>query len=154
VYLARHFSQDELTELYTRYYPRAIFDPAKYEAHKERYGFLSWLDGDKTSAFRYVPKNVKILDIGCGACETPGYHQTRGCEVFGVETDQNVKLIAEQNHFNVHIGHFDPAVFEPNSFDYITMDHVMEHLQYPLTTLKGISTLLKHSHVKIGGGSL
>jgi SAM-dependent methyltransferase len=152
VYLARHFSQEELTKLYTQYYPRTNFDPARYEAYKECHGFLSWLDGDKTSAFRYVPQHVRVLDIGCGSCETLGYHQKRGCEVFGVETDQNVKLIAEQNHFNVHIGHFDPAVFEPNSFDYITMNHVMEHLQDPLTTLKGIASLLKSSHAKIGAG--
>jgi 2-polyprenyl-3-methyl-5-hydroxy-6-metoxy-1,4-benzoquinol methylase len=150
----KEFSDEELSHLYTRFYPRNTFDPSKYQPHEERQGFLAWLDGVKTSAYRYVPKNVRILDIGCGSCETLGYHQKRGCEVYGVETDENVKPIVEQNHFQVHFGLFNPDVFEKSSFDFITMDHVLEHCQNPLETIKGIGTLLKDSNIcdKIWGG--
>lgn len=87
------FNSEVLTDLYTNYYPRSVFDVAAYKPSQEKHGFMSWLNGDKRSAFRWVPKNVRVLDIGCGFGESLGYHAARGCDVYGVEADENIRQI-------------------------------------------------------------
>ena len=145
VFVAGTLTPEQLTDMYTNYYPRADFNVEDYEPYKEKSGFLYWLDGEEGHAYRHVPKNVLVLDIGCGHSETLGYHKARGCEVYGVETDENVQKIAEKYGFNVHIGAFDPTQYEPESFDYVTMDYVLEHVVNPLQTLREINSVLKPS---------
>ena len=143
VFVAGILTPEQLTDMYTNYYPRAAFNIDDYEPHKEKSGFLYWLDGEEGRAFRHVPKNVRILDIGCGYCETLGYHKARGCDVYGVEADENAQKIAERYGFNIHIGLFASENYEPNSFDYVTMDYVLEHLVDPLQTLQEVNGILK-----------
>lgn len=142
-FLDANFSHSQIEELYTKYYPRQTYSVSDYEAHKERIGIVSWLNGINSSAFRWVPHNVKVLDIGCGFCETIGYHLTRGCEVSGVEADENARRVAEKYNYDVKIGLFNPGDFKPSYFDYVTLDQVIEHLQDPIQTLKGIHRVLK-----------
>jgi SAM-dependent methyltransferase len=143
VFVAGELTAEQLTDMYTNYYPRATFDLDHYKPHKEKKGFLFWLDGEEERAFRHVPENVRVLDIGCGYCETLGYHKARGCEVYGVDADENTRKIAEKFGFNVEIGLFDPKKYDSNFFDYVTMDHVLEHIVDPLKTLQDINGILK-----------
>ena len=142
-FVAGTLTPEQLTDMYTNYYTRAAFNIDDYEPYKKKEGFLYWLDGEEGLAFRHVPENTRILDIGCGYCETLGYHKARGCEAYGVETDENVREIADRYGFNVHIGLFDPSQYEPEYFNYVTMDCVLEHLVDPLTTLREIHGVLK-----------
>lgn len=132
----------QLGKLYTNYYPRKTFNIAQYEPHKERSGFGLWFDGN-SSAFRRVPKNVRVLDVGCGFGETLGYHAARECDVYGVEADENIRRVAEKFGFKVHVGLFDDSMYEVNFFDYVTMDQVLEHVTDPLSTLRGVARILK-----------
>ncbi|PIE71442.1 MAG: hypothetical protein CSA22_02730 [Deltaproteobacteria bacterium] len=143
VFLPCAFSPERLSRLYTDYYPRSTFDVDNYRPHIQKKGLGSWLDGAYASAFRWVPRDVRILDIGCGFGESLGYHAARGCEVYGVETDENIRRVAEKHGFRIHVGVFDPAVYEPNFFDTITMDQVMEHMIDPIKTLRGAAGILK-----------
>jgi len=86
---------------------------------------------------------VRVLDIGCGFGETLGYHKERGCDVYGVEADENIKRVAENYGYNVHIGVFTPGSYETDFFDYVTMDQVIEHLSDPLVSLKGVAQVTK-----------
>jgi 2-polyprenyl-3-methyl-5-hydroxy-6-metoxy-1,4-benzoquinol methylase len=142
-YLNVRFSPDLLTKLYTDYYPRSTFKLELYRPAKEATGFLSWLNGERCSAYCWVPKNVRVLDIGCGFGETLGYHQARGCDVYGVEADENIIRVAEKFGFKVHVGLFNPNNYEPDFFDYVTMDQVIEHVVNPLETLQGVAKVLK-----------
>ncbi|MGL4944089.1 MAG: methyltransferase domain-containing protein [Thermoguttaceae bacterium] len=142
-FVAGELTIEQLTDLYTNYYQRSKFNPDDYKPYQEKSGFLAWLDGEEGLAYRHVPKNVRVLDIGCGQCETLGYHKNRGCEVYGVEVDESVKLVADRYGFHFENGLFDPNKYEPNFFDYVTMDQVFEHLVDPLQTLKEINTVLK-----------
>ncbi|MBI3582506.1 MAG: class I SAM-dependent methyltransferase [Nitrospinae bacterium] len=138
-----NLTPDQLLELYSRYYPRSVYQVADYRPHKPVSFIQAWFNGEYASAFRWVPENVRILDIGCGFCESLGYHQVRGCEVYGVEADENVKRIAESRSFNVYCGLFNSRLYEKNFFDVVTMDQVIEHISDPLETVRGIAQVLK-----------
>ncbi|MDR0705740.1 MAG: class I SAM-dependent methyltransferase [Planctomycetaceae bacterium] len=132
-----------MSNLYTNYYPRKHFNLDLYKPYPESTGFWAWLDGERALCHRWVPKNVRVLDIGCGYCETLGYHKNRGCDVYGVEADQNTAKIAERYGFNVHVGIFNADHYEKNYFDYVTMNWVLEHSVNPEETLRQIYSVLK-----------
>lgn len=136
------FSKDQLRALYTEFYPRADLKLADFVPHKETQGFAAWINGCRSSAFRWVPRNVRVLDIGCGFGNTLAYHEARGCDVWGVEADDNIRRVAEKYGFKVHVGLFNPSVYEPNSFDFVTLDQVIEHVASPVETLRGIAKVL------------
>ena len=137
------FTDAEIQSLYTTYYPRCTLQLEDYRPHAPRSGFQAWLDGAKASAFRWVPPAVRILDIGCGFGQSLGYHVARGCEAWGVESDENVRRIAEAHGFNVRIGVFRPADFPREYFDVVTLDQVVEHVRDPVATLAGVRSVLK-----------
>ncbi|MGY8814402.1 MAG: class I SAM-dependent methyltransferase [Gammaproteobacteria bacterium] len=132
-----------MQNLYSNYYPRSNFDIEKYKPFAERIGFSAWLDGYKSSPFCWIPKNIRILDVGCGFGESLGYHQARGCDVFGVEADDNIDRVADRYGYKVLVGLFDPNNYEADYFDYVSMSQVIEHVTDPIETLRGIAHVLK-----------
>lgn len=143
--LDAQFSCEELGRLYTEYYPRSLLSVDHHQPYVERNGFKAWLDGVKYSVFRWVPRNVRILDVGCGFGETLGYHKARGCEVYGVEADENIRRVADKFGYKVNVGLFDADNYEQNYFDYVTLDQVLEHVADPLEVLRGIARVMKLS---------
>jgi len=143
MHVPARFADHELSELYTKYYPRASYTVAQHRVPDEARGIRAWLRGQKCSAFYWVPKGVRVLDIGCGYCESLAYHKARGGEVHGVEPDASARKIAEHFGYNVHIGLFDPSRYEPEYFDYITLDQVIEHVTDPREFLSGVARVLK-----------
>ena len=129
--------------IYTAYYPRASSSPGEFKPKLFVGGFVSWLNGESSSAAWWVPTGIRILDVGCGFGEALAYHRARGCEVFGVELDENVREVADRFNFNVHLGPFDPDGYVPGSFDFVTMHQVMEHLRDPLAVLGGVKKILR-----------
>lgn len=148
-FLNATFSNNQISTLYSKFYPRSSFKVENHRPHQELTGFHTWLDGAKSSAFRWVPRNVRILDIGCGFGETLGYYQARGCDVYGVEADENIRRVAEKFGYKVHVGLFDPNMYPPEFFDFVTMNQVIEHVQNPLETLRAIAQVLKPEGVAI-----
>lgn len=134
---------ESLSELYTRYYPRSDFDIEQFRPHRKPNFLVGWLNGGKSSAFRWVPENVRVLDIGCGMGETLVYHTSRGCEAYGVDTDANVLRIAERYSFNIQIEVFDASLYEPDFFDYVTLDQVIEHVSDIRKTLADVASVMK-----------
>ena len=143
------FDSAGLSDLYTRYYPRAAFQVDQYRVPSESHGIGGWWSGERSAAFRWIPRGVRVLDIGCGVCETLGYHQSRGCEVYGVEADENVRRIAEQYGFDVRVGLFDADAYPREFFDYVTLDQVIEHMVDPLTVMRGVAKALKPGGVAV-----
>lgn len=142
-FLEGKFPPELLRDLYSNYYPRSTFDLESYRPYKEARGFWAWLDGTKSSTFCWVPRNVRVLDIGCGFGESLGYHQARGCDVHGVDADENIRRVADKFGYKVHVGLFDPTIYEAGYFDYVTMSQVIEHVTDPVQTLRGIARVLK-----------
>lgn len=141
--LVGEFTPDLMRKLYTDYYPRSTFELDRYRPSPAAKGFISWLNGERRLAYSWVPENVRVLDIGCGFGESLGYHTARGCDVYGVEADENIRRVADKFGFKVHVGLFDPDLCNANFFDYVTMDQVIEHMTDPLKTMRGIAKVLK-----------
>jgi 2-polyprenyl-3-methyl-5-hydroxy-6-metoxy-1,4-benzoquinol methylase len=133
----------EISDLYTQYYPRAAFNVEAWSPPREEPSWRMWWRGLRASAFRWVPRNVRVLDIGCGFGESLGYHKTRGCEAHGVEADRNILRVAERYGLQVRVGLFDADNYEPASFDVATLDQVIEHVSAPLAVLRGVHRVLK-----------
>lgn len=142
-FLDCNLSPSQLTELYTNYYPRRSLDISTYKPHTDVRGFSAWFNGLGCSAFRWVPKNVRVLDVGCGFGESLGYHTARGCDVYGAEADENIRRVAKEFGYKVHVGLFDDKLYEQDYFDFVTMDQVIEHVKDPVATLRGVARILK-----------
>jgi SAM-dependent methyltransferase len=140
--LQANFTGAELGNLYSNYYPRATFNVADFKPYTEVTGFAAWISGARSVAYSWVPKNVRVLDIGCGFGQSLAYHKARGCDVQGVEADENIRRVADAFGFNVHVGLFDPDIYAPGSFDYVTMNQVIEHVTDPLKVLSGLNKVL------------
>ncbi|MDR4508961.1 MAG: class I SAM-dependent methyltransferase [Candidatus Brocadiaceae bacterium] len=136
-------SPEKIKEMYSKYYPRATFHVDDHKPYREIEGFTSWFDGMKSGPFRWVPDNVRVLDIGCGFGESLGYYASRGCEAYGVEVDANIKRVADAFGYNVKVGLFSSDAYQEDFFDYVTMAQVIEHVTDPIATLKGIARILK-----------
>jgi SAM-dependent methyltransferase len=143
MHLPAHFTPEELGQLYTRYYPRGGFDIESFRPEEEKHGFTAWLSGERASAFRHVPRNVRVLDIGCGLGQTLAYHRNRGCKAFGMEADGNVQAIARRYGLDIRQGVFDGTQFDSDSFDYVTLDQVAEHVMDPNALMRGVARVLK-----------
>ena len=143
------FSPTELTRQYSDFYPRSTLNLDSFRPYKEARGRRAWLAGERASAYTWVPRNVRILDIGCGFGETLAYHKARGCDAHGIEADENILRVGERYGLNVIAGLFDPKYYEPESFDYVTLDQVIEHVANPQEFLAGVASVLKPGGVVI-----
>ena len=63
-FVAASFSEDELLALYADFYPRGELRLEQFKPRTEVHGFAAWLEGEQASAFRWVPRDVRVLDIG------------------------------------------------------------------------------------------
>lgn len=139
----RHFMDAAvLARLYSEYYPRSVFSEADWQPYTWSPSLASWLAG-RSSAYMYIPESVRILDIGCGFGNALGYHRDRRCSVHGTEMDANAQRIAAAQHLDIRHGVFNPADWEPASFDYVTLDQVLEHIYEPLQLLRDIRVVVK-----------
>jgi SAM-dependent methyltransferase len=86
----------------------------------------------------------RILDVGCGAGEFLHRMQGLGWSVAGLDFD--VKAIENAKaRFGLDLMHSDlaGANFPDNSFDAVTMNHVIEHVPDPVALLVEIKRVLK-----------
>jgi len=137
------FKPRHLGRLYTQFYPRAQMTLDDLKPHQETGWLFAWWNGEWSAAFRWVPREVRVLDIGCGSGQTLVYHRTRGCQAFGVEADENVRELAARQGLDICVGLFDASLYLPGSFDVVTLDQVIEHTVDPLELLRGVARILK-----------
>ena len=93
----------------------------------------------------YLPAipNGKLLEIGCGSGGMLKNMQDKGWDVTGVDFDKKSVSVAQNLGLNVYEGDISQLNLEKNSFDAIIMNHVIEHLPDPVTTLKLCNELLR-----------
>jgi 2-polyprenyl-3-methyl-5-hydroxy-6-metoxy-1,4-benzoquinol methylase len=94
--------------------------------------------------FPLFVKNGTALDIGCGNGTFLSFLQHYGWNIKGVELNTKAAEAARK-HLKAEIfnGELKDAPFEENSFDFIVMSHVVEHIGDPLEFLHTVLKLLK-----------
>ncbi|MBF0518634.1 MAG: class I SAM-dependent methyltransferase [Nitrospirae bacterium] len=89
-------------------------------------------------------KNGSILDIGCGRGLFLHIMKQHGWDVSAVEFDKPTAAnVSETFGINCISGHPDLWTFTAASFDVITLNHVLEHVPWPLEMLNKCNSLLK-----------
>jgi 2-polyprenyl-3-methyl-5-hydroxy-6-metoxy-1,4-benzoquinol methylase len=87
---------------------------------------------------------TRLLDIGCGEGFFLCSASRAGYTTKGVELSQDAAAYARREFgLDVEAKPFEEMQIPENYFDVITMWQVLEHLPYPLTTLKEIYRILK-----------
>lgn len=91
-------------------------------------GSVLWLDASWRG---------RLLDVGCGNGQVASTLAGLGWNVVGLEPDPvPARLARERYGLEVIEGTLEEAQLAPESFDAITMHHVLEHLVDPLTALR------------------
>jgi 2-polyprenyl-3-methyl-5-hydroxy-6-metoxy-1,4-benzoquinol methylase len=85
-----------------------------------------------------------LLDVGCGSGNFLADMARKGWDVWGIEPNYNAaqKAIAAIGS-QVSVGTIDTCSFPDESFDLITMWHVLEHVPSPTRALQKVFRLLK-----------
>jgi SAM-dependent methyltransferase len=86
----------------------------------------------------------RVLDIGCGRGGFLTAMRSRGWDVVGMDWNaSNARTVSESLGLTVVGGEQALAGLEGDSFDLVTMFHVLEHEQEPWSLLERARTLLK-----------
>lgn len=91
---------------------------------------------------RYQPGG-RLLDIGCGSGGALRSMQRLGWTVEGIDFDPVVAAKARATGLKVHCGTLEEQGYEEDSFDAISLSHVIEHVHRPFELLKECRRILK-----------
>ena len=95
-------------------------------------------------------RSVDVLDVGCGSGTLLGLLKHRGFRVTGLDFSAEAAAIAKaENGVDVAVGTLEEAHFPAESFDVVTLFHVMEHVTNPRLVLAQVSRVLKPNGVAI-----
>lgn len=145
---------DELSDLYTNYYPRQNITARSIKNSIEyRNGWLNyiwrWYNGVDNICHYYVKPKKKVLDIGCGSASSLLEIKSMGAEAYGIEEDRNVEKPARELGLNVEIGNIYNSKYSDNFFDYVTLSQVLEHIPDPQRFLISAGKKLKNDGILI-----
>ncbi|MBI1765366.1 MAG: class I SAM-dependent methyltransferase [Acidobacteria bacterium] len=92
---------------------------------------------------RYVPAG-RALEIGCGNGVYLACLKQHGWRVAGVELSERAALLGKQRWgIEIHTGTLAADTFAPESFDYVRLCDVLEHVYDPVETLRLVARFLK-----------
>jgi 2-polyprenyl-3-methyl-5-hydroxy-6-metoxy-1,4-benzoquinol methylase len=92
----------------------------------------------------WIAQPKKILDVGTGGGEFAYLLQTLGHEVNGIEPNKGYAEYSKQQYgLNVQVGFIQDINQLDESFDLITIWHVLEHTENPCDVLTKLHSLLK-----------
>lgn len=93
-----------------------------------------------------VPKNSKVLELGCATGHMSEYFRRRGCEVTGVDINPAVKpgICGDLN-----LNSTWQKIKTKGIFDVVFASAILEHLPVPETTLQLIKSVLKPNGILI-----
>jgi 2-polyprenyl-3-methyl-5-hydroxy-6-metoxy-1,4-benzoquinol methylase len=89
-----------------------------------------------------VPQG-RLLDVGCGSGEWLGEMRQRGWTVEGVDFDESAVKLAREAGLKVESGSLEEQHYPDDSFDAVTLNHVIEHVPDPVRTLAECARILK-----------
>lgn len=98
-----------------------------------------------SSYFRTVKliENGKYLDIGCGIGYFPLVMKYLGMTPYGVEPADFNQELSQNYSLNILNCTLEEAEYKDEYFDFITLNHVFEHLPNPSKTMEEVYRILK-----------
>jgi len=84
----------------------------------------------------------RVLEVGCGAGALLRRLRDLGWTVEGQDVDPNAASIAD-NDIVVHLGDLRALALPSESYDAVVMNHVIEHVHYPVALLRECHRLAK-----------
>jgi SAM-dependent methyltransferase len=141
-------AEGDLPALYSRYYPRREVDLAAIRNEADavlRQGAANkrHREGTDNQGHYLVKRGQRVLDIGCGSCVSLLEVRNLGGDAWGIETDPNVREIADHFGLTVHIGSIHDDPFPGVDFDLIVLNQVIEHIPDPIALLKLVRERLR-----------
>jgi SAM-dependent methyltransferase len=91
---------------------------------------------------RALPQG-RVLDVGCGSGDWLNLMTGLGWRGVGVDFDGNAVKIAQARGLEVTCGALEQQNYPDESFDAVTLSHVIEHLPDPVGTLVECARVLK-----------
>ena len=94
---------------------------------------------------RFLPAmpQGRLLDVGCGSGEWLLAMRELGWQVEGIDSDEEAANVARQRGLGVRCGSLEQQSFSNDSFDAVTLNHVIEHVPDPIQTLIECGRILK-----------
>lgn len=98
----------------------------------------------------YLPGRVRLLDVGSGGGEFLYLMQSLGLSAQGIEPNEGYGEYSKMEYgLNVNIGFAQNHDFSAGTFDIVTMWHVLEHTDNPVSVLNKIRGWLRENGVLI-----
>ena len=96
-------------------------------------------------SFRYLSRQKpgRVLDVGCGSGSWLSLARAAKWSVAGTDPDPAARSLGLKQGLEIREGGAEAWADEPESFDVVTMNHVIEHVHDPLDTLRTIRMLLR-----------
>ena len=104
---------------------------------------LKWKGNSLWSIAASRPPRGRILDIGCGTGDNLLIFKRFGWVTAGVEISEKACYIGNERKLNIFCGPLEKAGFPDNFFDFIILNHTLEHLPNPLISLFEVKRILK-----------
>lgn len=106
--------------------------------------FLKEIFGKRVVMYLQDSAGGKLLDVGCGSGNFLSIMRDLGWKVQGVEFDKKAaEIVQKRLGVKVFCKNFEKISFPKNSFDAVTMRHVIEHTEDPIRFLKKAWFILK-----------
>ena len=97
-------------------------------------------------------KPTSVLDVGCGDGRLLNIIKstvTKACNLEGVEISDHASFNARNNGYKVYTGSIESINLEPNTYDYIFMIQVIEHLHSPEKSIIKLREALKEGGILV-----
>lgn len=135
-------------------------DRTELEEHYDTTYYREWLDSQKEARIKMWNKRLErlkrfrsggtLLDVGCGEGTFLQLAGKNGWQTTGTEVSRYAAAYAEDvSGAEVFCGELPVAGYSQNSFDAVTMWHVLEHVRDPRRYLSEIYRILKPNGVLV-----
>jgi len=122
-----------------------VFKRLAFEASGEFFGdefYYGSLATNPETLARVIPRNSRVLDIGCGTGRWSRVVAEFGCHVLGVDHSPTNLEVARAQGGNAAYIELDVTqkLSDLGNFDVALLIHVLEHIEDPITLLRELRT--------------